>query len=87
MAPHFRQQLLAARAQWTLPDVIEHVNGWPVVRRLVGASSSLAWHDLARFRAALAEVWGPKRQRKEVRWPLAVRVGFAGGTPPGVLNA
>jgi SAM-dependent methyltransferase len=63
---------LAITVSWALADLIGYVETWSAVRALEAASGRT---PVERFHAALAEGWGDPAARRNVRWPLALRLG------------
>ena len=64
---------MAMTASWTLPDFSGYVNTWSAVaamERAIGAERR------ERFSHDLGEAWGPAEERRTIRWPLSLRVGF-----------
>lgn len=73
--PHYRRRMFM-RAAWTLPELVHHINEWPVTRR-IEASGSLTNLDLTNFRDGLKKVWGSPKTRRVLNWPVALRIGRA----------
>lgn len=59
-------------AHWDADQLIGYVSTWSAVKALDSAKGSGAFEA---FTADLIAAWGEPRQRREVRWPLALRVG------------
>jgi len=63
---------LAMRAEWPLAALLGYVGTWSAVRRATAALGAAPMDELAR---ALAGHWGDPARRREIRWPLGMRVG------------
>lgn len=61
------------RERRTLSAVLGYIETWSAVRRLVRAEGR---ERLDGFRKELANAWGPPEERRSVRWPLSLRVGY-----------
>lgn len=61
----------ALREAWDLARVLGYVETWSATQALRAAQPSVvdAW------RAAMTRAWGDAKTRRELTWPLAVRVG------------
>ncbi|MBV8225764.1 MAG: methyltransferase domain-containing protein [Verrucomicrobia bacterium] len=64
---------MAMNASWTLPDFIGYVNTWSAVAAMERA---IGPDPCERFSHDLGEAWGPAEERRTIRWPLSLRVGF-----------
>lgn len=62
---------LAMRADWTLAQTIGYIDTWSAVRQLEQAQGRGPMED---FAGRLAAAWGDPEQRREIRWPLSLRV-------------
>jgi len=60
------------RATWSLDDLLGYVGTWSAAQRFREATHT---DPVARVRPALAAVWGTAGEKREVRWPLYLRVG------------
>lgn len=65
---------IAMTADWSLKELLGYVDTWSAVRN---AEASLGREPYERFAAALGEAWGDPDQRREIRWPLSMRIGRA----------
>jgi SAM-dependent methyltransferase len=63
---------LAMTAQWRLEDLLGYVDTWSAVR---AAEKALGAAPCQRLAADLRAVWGAPEERREIRWPLSLRVG------------
>ena len=63
------------RAEWSLDDLLGYVGTWSAVQRFREAGLG---DPVAAVRSELEGVWGRPDERREVRWPLALRVGYVG---------
>ncbi|WP_134500739.1 class I SAM-dependent methyltransferase [Microvirga pakistanensis] len=68
------QRNLLMRAKWNLFDFVKHLNDWPVIRRI--EERAIEQVDVWQMRSLLAEAWGAKRRKREITWPVILRVGF-----------
>lgn len=59
---------------WTLEELLGYISTWSAVRSVREASRE---DILQRFAADLAQLWGSPECRREVRWPINMRVGQA----------
>ena len=64
---------MAIAVDWSLPELLGYIGTWSAVKRLREAGGAAA---LDRFAAALAERWGAPEAKRQVRFPLALRVGY-----------
>lgn len=62
---------IAMRAEWTLAEITGYVDTWSAVRNLEKAQGRAAMDG---FSADLAAAWGPPENRREIRWPLSMRL-------------
>lgn len=60
------------RKDWTLDELLGYVGTWSATR---GAREAGRLDVLHRFADDLAALWGPPAARREVRWPLSMRLG------------
>jgi len=65
--PSFRME-----ARWTLDELLGYFSTWSATNRYIKANGRNPLEPLA---AELKQVWGDPGQRREVVWPLAVRIG------------
>jgi len=65
--PSFRME-----ARWTLDELLGYFSTWSATNRYIKANGRNPLEPLA---AGLKQVWGDAGQRREVVWPLAVRIG------------
>lgn len=64
--------VLQMRARWTLDGLLGYLGTWSSVR----AAEREGGTPLVELRPRLARAWGPERERRLVRWPLAIRAGY-----------
>jgi SAM-dependent methyltransferase len=64
---------MALSASWTLPDFIGYANTWSAVAAMERA---IGPEPRERFSQDLGEAWGLAEQKRTIRWPLSLRVGF-----------
>jgi SAM-dependent methyltransferase len=62
----------AMRARWSRDELLGYVDTWSAVRALEAAQGRGACE---RFAEALCAAWGDPGARREIRWPLSLRVG------------
>lgn len=63
---------LEIRRAWNLEELLGYISTWSAVRR----ASELGREDISNsFAASLVELWGNSMQRREVRWPINMRIG------------
>lgn len=70
---------LLLRDEWTLEQLQGYVETWSAVRSLVREQGDA---PLSGLRSELARAWGDPARRREIRWPLSVRVGRVRRAPP-----
>lgn len=63
---------LEIRKAWTLEELLGYISTWSAVRRVREAARQDILHRLAED---LALPWGDASRRREVRWPINMRVG------------
>ena len=63
---------LAMTRDWSLADLLGYVGTWSAVRN---AETSLGREPLDRFGRELGAAWGEPERRREIRWPLSMRIG------------
>ena len=63
---------IAMKASWPLADLLGYVGTWSALRN---AATTLGRAPLERFAAELGEAWGDPLLSREIRWPLAMRIG------------
>jgi len=63
---------LEIRKAWTLDELLGYISTWSAVRSVREASRE---DILMRFAEDLALLWGDPAHRREVRWPINMRVG------------
>jgi hypothetical protein len=61
---------------WDLPHLLGYVRSWSATGRYQAARGHDPVEALAR---ALAPAWGAPERQREVRWPLAMRIGIRRG--------
>lgn len=59
-------------ADWTLDALLGYVGTWSAVRRYLARAGQ---DPVALLAGQLEPHWGPRRQRRRIRWPLVVRAG------------
>lgn len=57
---------------WTADELLGYIGTWSAVHRYRTANGDAA---VEAFAARLRERWGDSRRRRDVRWPLTMRVG------------
>jgi SAM-dependent methyltransferase len=63
---------LEIRKSWTLDEMLGYVSTWSANRSAREAGQEALLH---RFAAEFAEMWGDPTTRREVRWPINMRLG------------
>jgi len=63
---------IAMTKTWSLTDLLGYVGTWSAVRN---AEASLGGEPLEAFASTVSEAWGDPGQRREIRWPLSMRIG------------
>lgn len=63
---------LEIRKAWTLEELLGYISTWSAVRSVREAGREDILH---RFAEDLAIVWGDPSRRREVRWPINMRLG------------
>ena len=63
---------LDIRKDWTLGDLLGYISTWSAVRRASEAGQDVLLH---RFAGDITELWGDPATRREVRWPINMRLG------------
>lgn len=63
---------VAMTKSWALNELLGYVGTWSAVRN---AEASLGREPLKRFGEAVGEAWGDPGERREIRWPLTMRIG------------
>jgi SAM-dependent methyltransferase len=64
---------MAMSASWTLQDFIGYVHTWSAVAAM---ERTIGPEPVERFSHDLSEAWGPGEEKRTIRWPLSLRVGF-----------
>jgi SAM-dependent methyltransferase len=59
-------------ASWSMPEVLGYVDTWSAVRN---AEAALGRELIERFSTELSAAWGDPAERREIRWPLSMRIG------------
>jgi hypothetical protein len=62
----------AMRARWPFERLVGYIDSWSAMK---GWRAALGRDPLSEVAAELATVWGPREGRREIRWPLSLRVG------------
>lgn len=57
---------------WQLDELLGYIGTWSAVRRANDAGKD---NILQRFASELAVLWGDPTQRREIRWPINMRLG------------
>ncbi|MHB0948767.1 MAG: hypothetical protein ACYC4J_06860 [Gemmatimonadaceae bacterium] len=66
----------AVEAEWSLPDLLGHVDTWSARRAFDRALGTDALVQLREdFARETGAAWGDPAVRRAVRWPIAVRAG------------
>ena len=63
---------IAMTKMWSLGELLGYVGTWSAVRN---AETLLGREPLERFAAAIGAAWGDPNHRREIRWPLSMRIG------------
>ncbi len=63
---------LSMRALWSADQLLGYVDTWSAVRK---AEDALGRGPYEAFARDLLTAWGPADTRREIRWPLSLRVG------------
>lgn len=63
---------LEIRKAWTLEELLGYISTWSAVRRVREATRE---DILQRFAEDLSMLWGHPSHRREVRWPINMRLG------------
>jgi len=63
---------LAIEVSWCLKDLVGYINTWSAVK---AAEKALAKNPVEQFEKALRPMWGDPEVRRQVKWPLSLRVG------------
>jgi ubiquinone/menaquinone biosynthesis C-methylase UbiE len=59
-------------ADWTLPELLGYFRSWSATGRFIAANG----HDpVALLEQQLAPLWGGSGRRRQIAWPLALRIG------------
>jgi SAM-dependent methyltransferase len=64
---------MAMSAAWTLPDFLGYLNTWSSVAAMERATGP---EPREQFSHDLGAAWGLGEEKRIIRWPLALRVGF-----------
>jgi SAM-dependent methyltransferase len=64
-------------ARWTLDRLIGYLRTWSSTQRFIAAKNS---DPLEEITDELHDAWGNPQQRRDVTWPLAVRIGRKPGS-------
>lgn len=70
---------LSIEVDWSLADLVGYVDTWSALRSLERAEGRGAFE---RFRRALGEAWGAPESRRQIVFPLALRLGRIGEPAP-----
>lgn len=60
------------RKDWTLDEFLGYVSTWSAIRGAREAGQEQVLHD---FAAEMSALWGDPATRREVRWPINMRLG------------
>lgn len=63
---------LEMTCQWTCTEFLDYVDTWSGVKAAQRAGSGFL---VSRFREDLFKLWGASDLRRDIRWPLTVRLG------------
>lgn len=63
---------MAMTAEWSLEQLLGYVDTWSAVRN---AEAALGREPYERFAADLRAAWANPDERREIRWPLSLRIG------------
>ena len=64
--------VFSMEVSWTLPELSGYLRSWSATGRYIKANG----HDpVIPLEAALVPLWGPPQGRRQVTWPLSLRVG------------
>ena len=66
-APRFEIAL-----EWPHQNFVDYVHSWSAVKSLVEHGDA---QRLEQFKAELAEAWGAPDRTRQIRWPIALRIG------------
>jgi len=69
--PEVAAPAVAMTAAWTREELLGYVSTWSSTQRLTAAVGGAPFEELCE---AVARAW-PEGERREVRWPLAIRLG------------
>jgi SAM-dependent methyltransferase len=69
--PELAAPTLAMTARWTRAELIGYVTTWSATAKLVAERGNTPLDD---FIAELAREWPDDRERREIRWPLTLRL-------------
>lgn len=64
--------VLEIRKSWTLGELLGYISTWSAVRSVLEAGRE---DILQRFASDLTQLWGSPERRREVRWPIDMRLG------------
>ena len=64
--------MLRMEARWTLDELLGYFSTWSATNRCIKATGRNPLEPLA---ADLKEVWGKAEHRRQIVWPLSVRIG------------
>jgi DNA-binding transcriptional LysR family regulator len=63
---------MAMTADWSLNELLGYIDTWSAVRN---AEAVLGRQPYERFASGLRAAWGDPQERREIRWPLSMRIG------------
>jgi SAM-dependent methyltransferase len=63
-------------ANWNMEHLLGYLRSWSATQRFMAARGE---DPLEQIRGELRSIWGNRRQRRRVTWPLILRVGEKGG--------
>jgi len=63
-------------ANWTMEQLLGYLRSWSATQAFMAAGGE---DPLEQIRGELRSIWGNRRQRRRVTWPLILRVGVKGG--------
>lgn len=66
----------AMRARWPMERLVDYISTWSAVKAYREATGA---DPIPEARARIADAWGDPTRRREIRWPLGLRVGRVDG--------
>ncbi|MBP5855829.1 class I SAM-dependent methyltransferase [Marivibrio halodurans] len=68
--------VFAMRARWPMERLVDYISTWSAVKVYREATGT---DPIPEARARIADAWGDPMRRREIRWPLSLRVGHVHG--------